>query len=111
MRTWNTPEDFENFLAAGGTGFIFKHSTRCGISSEAYKQVEAFTGADPEVPTYLVPVVESRATSSAIAEKLNVPHASPQAILLHEGRVIWHSSHWDITKNNLQNAWEAIEAT
>ena len=111
IHTWNSPEDFESFFGARGTGFIFKHSTRCSVSSEAYKQVENFTRAAPDIPAYLVLVVENRETSNVIAEKLQLQHASPQAILLHEGEMVWHSSHWDITKSNLQAAWQAVEAT
>ncbi len=111
MQVWSAPEDFEDFLSAGGNGFIFKHSTRCSISSEAYGQVERFASDVPAAPVHVVLVIENRATSSAVAEKLGVPHASPQAILVEGGVARWHSSHWEITKKSLEDAWRTVEAS
>ena len=107
LNTWNGPEDLEDFLAGGGTGFIFKHSTRCSVSSEAYKEVEKFLAAVPDAETHLVLVVENRPTSTAVADKLGVTHASPQVILVREGEAAWNASHWDITKKELESAWSA----
>ena len=75
------------------------------------KQVEGFAREAPDAPIYVVLVVENRATSSAVAEKLGVPHASPQAILVDDGEVAWHSSHWEITRSRLGEAWQAVEAS
>ena len=111
MQVWNEPEEFENFITERGKGFVFKHSTRCSISAEAYTQVEGFASDAPDVPIYVVLVVENRATSGVVAEKLGVPHASPQAILVADGEVAWHSSHWEITKKSLGEAWQAVEAS
>jgi bacillithiol system protein YtxJ len=111
LQVWSAPEDFESFLSAGGSGFIFKHSTRCSISSEAYRQVESFASDAPEARIHVVLVVENRTTSNAVAEKLGVPHASPQAILVQDGRAAWHTSHWDITRKSLAEAWRSIEAS
>ena len=111
MQVWNEPEDFERFMAASERGFVFKHSTRCSISSEAYREVERFADDVPDAPVYVVLVVENRPTSGAVAETLGVAHASPQAILVDRGEVSWHASHWDITKKSLQEAWAAVEGS
>lgn len=110
LQTWNSCDDFENFLATGGKGFIFKHSTRCSVSSEALRHIESFANDVPDAPIHVVLVVENRTTSDAVAEKLGVRHASPQAILVDGSEVTWHSSHWDITKKSLQKAWQSVEA-
>jgi bacillithiol system protein YtxJ len=48
------------------------------------------------VPVYLVDVVKHRPLSRALAERLGVTHASPQAIILKDGVPAWHRSHFDI---------------
>ena len=72
---------------------VFKHSTRCPVSSRAWQEVAAFRKEHPEAVVYVVHVVEQRALSNAIASRTGVRHESPQAILLEEGRVTWHASH------------------
>ena len=105
MTTWNQTGDLEDFLLREESGLIFKHSTRCSISSEAEKEFERFLESHSDVPVYRVLVVENRATSIAVAEKVGVPHASPQAILVQNGVVSWSASHWDITADALARAW------
>lgn len=104
---WQSPEEFEAFLATGGDGFIFKHSTRCSISTFADAEVQSFASAHPEVPIYLVLVVESRDTSRAVADGLAVTHASPQAILVRGGKSVWDASHNGVTADALAQAWQA----
>ncbi len=98
---------FESARTETGDGFVFKHSTRCPISSEAESQVDAFLREHPDVPVWRVLVVEHRPASLAIADLLEVPHASPQVILLAGGEVRWHTSHWDVTEAALRAEWEA----
>jgi bacillithiol system protein YtxJ len=105
MGSFSSPEDFERFIAARGSGFIFKHSTRCDISSAADAALLEFLERRPEVPVYKVLVIESRPVSIAIAEGLGIPHASPQAILVRDGKPIWNASHWEITPDALESAW------
>lgn len=45
----------------------------------------------------LVRVIEERAVSLALAERLGVRHESPQVLLIRDGRVDWHDSHHRIT--------------
>lgn len=102
---WTEAREIEDFLASRGTGLIFKHSTRCPISSSAYRELESFRRARPDVPTYVVLVVEQRPVSTAIASSTGIPHASPQALLVRDGSVVWHASHGAITRRSLEDAW------
>ncbi len=108
---WESSRDFEEFVASGEAGFILKHSTRCPVSSEAKKEFEAFAEDSPDIPAFLVLVVENRATSNAVTQELDVKHASPQAILVQSGKATWNASHWDVTAANLKSAWEAVTAS
>ncbi|MFP4172303.1 MAG: bacillithiol system redox-active protein YtxJ [Candidatus Hydrogenedentota bacterium] len=85
--------------------FILKHSTKCSISTGAYKRVKAYeeeTGGKP--PVYVVNVVEAKPVSNAISERLGVEHRSPQMILLHRGEVLWMGSHHGIHADKLNKA-------
>lgn len=83
---------------------LFKHSTRCPISSGAYREVEAYLNDNPneEVTYGLIYVVEDRNVSNEAAERLNVKHASPQVILVKDGQSHWNTSHSAITSEALR---------
>jgi len=79
---------------------VFKHSTRCDISAgahEAYMRYAEDAGDNAPVDFAIVHVIEDRPVSNAIAETLGVQHKSPQAILVRDGRAVWHDSHWNLT--------------
>ncbi|HEY3416515.1 MAG TPA: bacillithiol system redox-active protein YtxJ [Armatimonadota bacterium] len=90
--------------------FLFKHSTRCGISANARRQVEQFLAASPDVPCWEVLVIEQRPLSQAIAAASGVVHTSPQIILFHHGAAVWNTSHFDITAKAMQAALEKVGA-
>lgn len=52
----------------------------------------------------LVRVIEERPVSLALAERVGVQHQSPQALLIKNGKVIWHDSHGRITAAALKAA-------
>ena len=97
----------EALLAEGAAGFVFKHSTRCPISSRADTEVTRFAHRHPDVPVHRVLVVEHRPVSLAVAERLGVTHQSPQAILVRDGNAVWDASHGGITADALAGAWDA----
>lgn len=91
---------FDRLLEAS-RAVIFKHSTRCPVSAGARRQVERFLSENPDREIHLVHVIEDRPLSNYIAEKTGVEHASPQVIILKDGSVSWHDSHFEITAENL----------
>lgn len=80
---------------------LLKHSTTCPISANAYRE---FVGFASPVATYLVKVIESREVSNEIASDVNVQHASPQALLITDGKAVWNATHYKITGNSLAEA-------
>ena len=82
---------------------LFKHSTRCPVSAYVIDEVMAFAEDHPEWPVYLLKVIEQRPLSNEAAERLGVRHESPQAFLLHRGRVRWHGSHNEVTADALRH--------
>ena len=81
---------------------VFKHSTRCPVSTVAHREVAEFRRRHPLVPVYVVHVVEQRDLSKAVAERTGVPHESPQAIVLTGGSVAWSDSHESVTADALE---------
>lgn len=75
---------------------LFKHSMTCPISSDVYYEV---SNADTEIN--LVVVQTARSISNQIAERTGVRHESPQAIVLKDGKAIYHASHYDVTAEEI----------
>jgi len=77
---------------------IFKHSLTCGTSAMAMAEIEDLTGgASFAADVYLVQVQRARAVSGAIEASLGIRHESPQVLVIVDGRVVWHASHFRVT--------------
>jgi len=77
---------------------IFKHSTRCSISATALDRLQR-NWSDTEmqnVEAYYLDLIRFRDISGKIAEIFGVEHQSPQALLLVEGKCVYHDSHYGI---------------
>lgn len=84
---------------------LFKHSTTCPISLRAFREFESFLlEADPAKSYHLITIQRSRNVSNEAAARLSVPHESPQAILIRNGRPVWNASHYEITRASLSQA-------
>lgn len=82
---------------------IFKHSTRCSISSMALNRLERswnLEEAQPLTPYYL-DLIAHRDVSSAIAAQLGVEHQSPQVVVISDGKAIYDNSHMGISYNDI----------
>ena len=103
-----TIEDLDATLAKSNDApiFIYKHSTQCPINARAAFRLREYMdkqgGALPRM--HMVWVIESRPVSNAIEERLGVKHESPQLLLVKNGKVLWNTSHEDITAENVQRA-------
>ena len=71
--------------------FIYKHSDTCGISADMLEQLSAVDG-----DINIIIVQSDRDVSNAVAERLGVRHASPQAFVLKDGNPIYHATHYGI---------------
>ena len=76
---------------------LFKHSTRCSISSMALNSFEREWGTENELcDLYFVDLLRHRDVSNAIASETGVVHQSPQAILFDGSDVRYQASHSSI---------------
>lgn len=100
----DTLEQFEEILKDQKTFYFLKHSLTCPISHAAYQEYQKYAEANQSVPTYYLAVQDSRPLSNEIAEKFQIKHESPQAILFSNGEARWNASHWKITNRSLAGA-------
>ena len=79
---------------------LFKHSTRCSISSMALNRLETNT-APQGVDFYLLDLLQHRDISAAIAEKFKVHHESPQVLVIINGECTYDESHMGISMDEI----------
>jgi len=81
---------------------IYKHSHRCSVCIMAKEDIEASADTlSKQMDLHFVNVVHQREVSNHIASNLDIRHESPQAILLANGEVVWHGSHWQIKSDKI----------
>jgi len=83
---------------------IFKHSTRCSISSAALSRFSSAWNDEVGKTPYFLDLIAHREISSAIAEKFNVVHQSPQVIVVKNEKAIFDASHMNINVLDITNA-------
>lgn len=76
---------------------IYKHSTRCGISSMVQRRLEKAWNLSPTIiEPYFLDLIAHRDISDTIARTTGIWHESPQAIILYQNNVLYHASHSEI---------------
>ncbi len=85
------------------TIFIFKHSTRCGISSAVLRRFEKmFDESMNSIKVYYLDLLNYRNISDEVGYTFQVMHESPQLLVVRNETTVAHASHYDITNVNLQ---------
>ena len=79
---------------------IFKHSTRCSISSMAKNRLERSVVPD-NADFYYLDLIRYRHLSDKIAEDFSVYHESPQILLIRNGDCIYEESHSGINMDDI----------
>lgn len=90
--------------------FLFKHSTACSTSTGAWRDFQRLAETEARADYWRVLVIENRALSQQVAKQTSLRHESPQVLLFHKGRVVWHESHWRISVKALQKSLEVLLA-
>ena len=80
---------------------IFKHSTRCGVSTTVRNRLDGEWSHNEEITPWYLDLLRYRNISNEIAERLGVHHESPQIILLVNGKVELHLSHASLSSKDL----------
>jgi bacillithiol system protein YtxJ len=79
---------------------IFKHSTRCSISTMAKSRLER-ADSPTDFTVHYLDLLEYRNISNKIAEDFDVEHASPQIIIIKNGECIYDESHNGISMDEI----------
>jgi bacillithiol system protein YtxJ len=79
---------------------IFKHSTRCSISSVAMQRLKR--GMTPgEFDFYYLDLISYRSLSNKVADQFDVTHESPQILIIRSGQCVYDESHMSITATDI----------
>jgi bacillithiol system protein YtxJ len=98
-------EDFHAALKFSHTQpvLLFKHSTRCSISSSAISRLKRnWKGEQVDVKPFYLDLLNHRDVSQEIAIALEVEHQSPQMIIVKNGESIFDASHMNIDFNDVK---------
>lgn len=84
---------------------IFKHSTSCSISNASLNRLERNWNPEEvgKLKAYFLDLLSYRNISNAIAEQFNVPHQSPQVLLIEDGKAVNDWSHFDINYKEIKD--------
>ncbi len=99
MSVWNTLSTESQLEELREASFhkvqlIFKHSVRCGTSAHVrYHLEEAAADLVGQLNLHYLDLIRYRLVSDAVAATFDVPHQSPQVLVIKNGDVIYHASH------------------
>lgn len=84
---------------------IFKHSTRCSVSSLVKRNLERDWNMEADkLSVYYLDLIAYRNISNEIADRFAIRHESPQLLLIKDGKAIYHSSHSEIDFDDIVRA-------
>ncbi len=95
----NSSQQLEELFEKSNTQpvVLLKHSVTCPISTNVFEEISEVAGE-----INLVVMQKARDISNEIAQKTGIRHESPQAIILKNGKVVYHASHYDITSEEVE---------
>ncbi len=110
---WNIPQKQDDlryvFGPDSGTHLLYKHSNSCGVCFFSKKSVETVMKQRPDSLTYhFVEVRQNRDISNLIESLSGIKHESPQALIIHNGTLVWHASHGSITDADIEKALDTL---
>lgn len=81
---------------------IYKHSTRCGLSTMAYQRLQkGWDQLKPQASLYYLDLIQYREMSNKVSEIFSVRHQSPQVLVIKNGVSVYMASHHEILVNDI----------
>lgn len=100
----NSLDQLQEILNSDQVCAIFKHSTTCGISGMAKRNLERFANlTDKSYDVYYLDLLALREISHQIASIWHVEHQSPQLLIIKGKTCIFNASHGDIDFDDVVN--------
>ena len=75
--------------------YLFKHSTRCGISSIVFQKFKKQM-KEAGQRYFFINILKHRSISNEVSERLELRHESPQLIIIKDGTAAQHGSHYGL---------------
>ena len=83
---------------------LFKHSTRCSISSMALNGFERnWTSGKELCDIYFIDLLKHRDVSDLVAELTGIHHQSPQAIVIKGKEIVYDATHSAIDARSIES--------
>lgn len=89
---------------------LYKHSPSCGASRWAMTEMERVADERPATPIFVVDVIRQRPLARRLADMLGVTHASPQVLLLEQGRAVWDGAHSNVRADFVEEQLDLMPA-
>lgn len=92
---WIVLEDYSQIqkaLSQTEPFLVFKHSTRCSISSLVKSRFER-TFNSTSIKLFYLDLLRFRSLSNQLAHDFKIKHESPQVIIIKDSTCIYHASH------------------
>jgi bacillithiol system protein YtxJ len=102
-------DDLNNILnrSEHSPAAIFKHSTRCPISSMALNRLQnGWKIPADKCAIYYLDLIAHRDVSNAVSEILSVKHESPQ---IQNKKCVYHASHNSIRPEEIEKTLSELE--
>lgn len=75
--------------------YLFKHSTRCGISFIVFQKFKKRM-KETKQRYFFINIPKHRVVSNEVSDRLKIVHESPQLIIIKDGTAAQHESHYDL---------------
>lgn len=96
-------QSFKNWV------IVFKHSTRCSISSMALNRFKAqMTELEKVAELYYLDLIKYRNISNELAHVFDVEHESPQILIIKNGMCVYDASHLNIKSAEIIKVIETV---
>ena len=82
---------------------VYKHSTRCSVSSMVKNRLDK-DEAPAGIDFYYLDLIKHRDISNKIAETFQVRHQSPQVLIINNGKCTFNESHSAIHFDDIEKA-------
>ena len=81
---------------------VYKHSTRCGLSSMVRSRLErSWVNGPLDVECYFLDIIAFRQISNEVEYRFGVLHESPQVLLIIRGKCLFHGSHLGVNYQSI----------
>lgn len=87
---------------------IYKHSTRCNLSSTIYDHLRNWDLKKKVVAIHYLDLIAYRQVSDYIEKQFGILHESPQVIILHNGKPVYDEDHYRIKGEKIEEVLATV---